>query len=147
MSSRVAPKQRQRARIAAPAHEVHTLFARVLDRAELDGPQPQRRHDVVMRQILAILEPLPLEPELRSDRVQLVERVGVEMVVSRTAYALAVHADLPPTDGAELVRDLLPAMVEDTNRARKATREKAVRRRAAEIAANVKKRVEEPWKA
>ena len=65
----------------------------------------------------------------------------VVMVVRRKDYALAVHADLAPTDGAELVRDLLPAMVEDTNRARKARREKAVRSRAAEIAANVKKGV------
>jgi hypothetical protein len=63
----------------------------------------------------------------------------VVMVVSRTAYALAVHADLAPSDGAELVRDLLPAMIEDTNSARKARREAEVRRRAREIAANINK--------
>ncbi len=63
----------------------------------------------------------------------------VVMVVSRTAYALAVHAEVAPSDGAELVRDLLPAMVEQTNRARKAKREAEVRRRAREIAANIKK--------
>ena len=57
----------------------------------------------------------------------------VVMVISRTAHALAVHTDVAPSDGAELVMDLLPAMVENTNRARKARREAEVRRRPREI--------------
>ena len=58
----------------------------------------------------------------------------VVMVVRGQDKAFAVHPDVAPSDAAELVRDLLSEIVEDTNRARHARREAAIRKRAAEIA-------------
>lgn len=58
----------------------------------------------------------------------------VVMVVRGHDKAFAVAGDVKPSDAAELVRDLLPAMVEETNRARIARREAQTRKRAAAIA-------------
>ena len=58
----------------------------------------------------------------------------VVMVVRGQDKAFAVSPDVAPSDAAELVRDLLPEMVEETNHARHARREAATRKRAAEIA-------------
>lgn len=58
----------------------------------------------------------------------------VVMVVRGHDKAFAVAPECAPGDAAELVRDLLPAMVDDVNKARHAKREAATRRRAKEIA-------------
>lgn len=48
-------------------------------------------------------------------------------------FAFAVAEECAPSDAAELVRELLPSMVEETNRARAARRDAQVRKRAAAI--------------
>ena len=58
----------------------------------------------------------------------------VVMVVRGTDTAFAVHGDTAPSDAAQLVIDLLPQMVEDTNRQRHERKEAATRKRAAAIA-------------
>ncbi|HEY2012394.1 MAG TPA: hypothetical protein VGH38_02785 [Bryobacteraceae bacterium] len=58
----------------------------------------------------------------------------VVMVVRGHDFAFAVAGDCAPSDAAELVGDLLPEMVEETNLARAAKREAETRKRAAQIA-------------
>jgi hypothetical protein len=60
--------------------------------------------------------------------------VIVVMAIRGQDFAFAVSPDVAPSDAAELVRDLLQEMVEDTNRERIAKRESATRKRAAQIA-------------
>jgi hypothetical protein len=57
----------------------------------------------------------------------------VVMVIRGQDFAFAVAEDCAPSDAAELVRELLPQMVEETNRARVARREEKTRKRAASI--------------
>ncbi|MFZ0662143.1 MAG: hypothetical protein WAM66_05580 [Acidobacteriaceae bacterium] len=57
-----------------------------------------------------------------------------DVVVRGADFAFAVAEDCAPSDAAELVRELLPEMVEATNRARAATRDAQTRKRAASIA-------------
>lgn len=58
----------------------------------------------------------------------------VVMVIRGQDTAFAVAESCAPSDAADLVRDQLPQMVEDTNRARAARRDAETRKRAAEIA-------------
>lgn len=56
------------------------------------------------------------------------------MVVRGGDTAFAVAESCAPSDAAELVRDLLPRMVEDTNGARAERRDAQTRKRAAQVA-------------
>lgn len=58
----------------------------------------------------------------------------VVMVVRGQDFAFAMADECAPSDAAELVRELLPEMVEETNRARAARRDAHVRKRAARVA-------------
>lgn len=58
----------------------------------------------------------------------------VVMVVRGRDMAMAVDERCAPSDAADLVRELLPRMVEDVNRARAAKRDAETRKRAAAIA-------------
>lgn len=58
----------------------------------------------------------------------------VVMVVRGQDTAFAVAESCAPADAAELVRDELPRMVEETNRARSSRRDAQTRKRAAQIA-------------
>lgn len=58
----------------------------------------------------------------------------VVMVVRGHDMAFAVAGDCAPSDAAELVRDLLPRMVEDVNKDRAERRAAQTRKRAAAIA-------------
>lgn len=58
----------------------------------------------------------------------------VVMVVRGEDMAFAVADNCAPADAAELVRELLPGMVDECNRARAKRRDAQTRKRAAEIA-------------
>lgn len=58
----------------------------------------------------------------------------VVMVVRGQDTAFAVAETCAPADAADLVREQLPQMVEDTNRARAERRDAQTRKRAAAIA-------------
>lgn len=58
----------------------------------------------------------------------------VVMVIRGQDKAFAVADTCAPGDAADLVRDLLPEMVEETNRDRAVKREAETRKRAAAIA-------------
>jgi hypothetical protein len=58
----------------------------------------------------------------------------VVMVIRGEDYAYAVDERCAPSDAAELVRELLPPMVEDANRRRTEKRDAETRKRAAAIA-------------
>jgi len=57
----------------------------------------------------------------------------VVMVIRGHDYAFEVDGNVAPSDAAELVRELLPEMIEQTNRERIEKREAETRKRAAEI--------------
>jgi len=60
------------------------------------------------------------------------------VIVRGNDCAFSVDGQTRPSDAAELVRNLLPVMVEQINRTRKVRNERITRQRAASIAANLR---------